>query len=191
MFFSHTPTHVDPVPAAPARAASRPTLTTGCTVTFRAATPADVDLILELYEGLSPESRFNRFFRATPRYDPSLLRFLTDVESATVWLAFDGERCVGEARVVTSRRDGRGDLAVVVAETHRGRGVASRLSKLAVRDYLRTERTVSFSIMATNRAAVKLARRSGIALAWQDGTLDGVIARPAPVAVEERTPVAA
>src|SRR5512134_3826111 len=109
---------------------------TPCPATFRPATPADADAIVELYEGLSAESRYGRFFRATPRYDRSLLRFLTDVTSSTVWLAFDGERCVGEARVATSVRDGRGDLAVVIADDHRGRGLGRRLSKLALRDYL-------------------------------------------------------
>jgi GNAT superfamily N-acetyltransferase len=152
------------------------------TLTLRPATPADADAIVELYEGLSAESRYGRFFRATPRYDRAMLRFLTDVTSSTVWLAFDRQRCVGEARVATSKRDGRGDLAVVVADDHRGRGLGRRLSKLAVRDYLRTAEFVSFSIMPTNRAAVRLARRAGLSLAWADGTLDGLIQKRVPVA---------
>lgn len=153
---------------------------TPCSATFRPATAADADAILELYEALSAESRYNRFFCATPRYDRALVSFLTDVSSSIVWLAFDGERCVGEARVTTSARDGRGDLAVVVADDHRGRGLGRRLSKLAVRDYLRHTEFVTFSILPTNRAAVRLARRSGMGLKWADGTLDGVIQRRVP-----------
>src|SRR6478752_600631 len=67
---------------------------------LRRATPGDADALLDLYEGLGTESRYWRFFRPTPGYDAGLRRQITDVTASIVWAAFDGERCVGEARVV-------------------------------------------------------------------------------------------
>ena len=39
---------------------------------LRRATPSDGDAVLDLYEGLGAESRYRRFFRATPRYDATI-----------------------------------------------------------------------------------------------------------------------
>ena len=96
---------------------------------LRRATTDDADALLALYEGLGAESRYRRFFRATPRYDAGLQRHITDVASSLVWVAFDGDRCVGEARVVSSTRQPCGDLAVTVADDYQGRGLGSRLAR--------------------------------------------------------------
>ena len=153
-------------------------------IELRRATEADAQAVLDLYEGLSGESRYRRFFRSTPRYDASLLRHITDVSSSLVWLAFEGDRCVGEARVVTSSRQPCGDLAVTVADDFHGRGLGSRLARRAVGEHLRTNECVSFSILPGNTSAARMARGHGVRLKLDDGTLEGVVERPAPLPYE-------
>jgi GNAT superfamily N-acetyltransferase len=146
---------------------------------LRRATPDDAEALLDLYEGLGLESRYRRFFRATPRYDAALRRHITDVAASVVWVAFDGDRCVGEARVVTSARQPCGDLAVTIADDFHGRGLGSRLARRAVGDHLRTNECVSFSILPDNTSAARMARSHGIRLKLDQGTLDGTVTRPA------------
>jgi hypothetical protein len=146
---------------------------------LRRATADDADAVLALYEGLGADTRYRRFFRATPRYDAGLRRHITDVASSLIWVAFDGDRCVGEARIVTSTRQPCGDLAVTIADDYQGRGLGSRLARRAVGEHLRTNECVSFSIMPGNTAAARMARGHGVPLQLDQGTLDGVVNRPA------------
>ena len=151
---------------------------------LRRATTADADALLDLYEGLGAESRYRRFFRATPRYDAGLRRHITDIASSLVWVAFDGQRCVGEARVVTSSRQPCGDLAVTIADDYQGRGLGSRLARRAVGEHLRTNECVSFSILPGNTPAARMARGHGVRLQLDQGSLDGVVNRPAELPYE-------
>ena len=146
---------------------------------LRRATPDDADALLDLYEGLGAESRYRRFFRSTPRYDARLRQHIAAVAASLVWAAFDGDRCVGEARVVTSARQPCGDLAITIADDFQGRGLGSRLARRAVAEHLRTNECVSFSILPDNRTAARMARSHGIRLKLDQGTLDGVVSRPA------------
>jgi GNAT superfamily N-acetyltransferase len=146
---------------------------------LRRATSDDGDAVLGLYENLGAESRYRRFFRATPRYDSGLRRHITDLASSVVWVAFDGERCVGEARIVTSSRQPCGDLAVTIADDYHGRGLGSRLARRVVGEHLRTNECVSFSILPGNTSAARMARRHGVRLQLDQGTLDGVVNRAA------------
>jgi GNAT superfamily N-acetyltransferase len=146
---------------------------------LRRATPDDADALLDLYEGLGAESRYRRFFRSTPRYDARLREHIAAVAASLVWAAFDGDRCVGEARVVTSSRQPCGDLAITVADDFQGRGLGSRLARRAVGEHLRTNECVSFSILPGNTSAARMARGHGLKLKYDQGTLDGVVERPA------------
>jgi GNAT superfamily N-acetyltransferase len=148
---------------------------------LRRATSDDADALLDLYEGLGAESRYRRFFRATPRYDAGLQRHITDVDSSLVWVAFDGDRCVGEARVVSSSGQPCADLAVTIADDFQGRGLGSRLARRAVGEHLRTNECVSFSILPGNTSAARMARGHGVRLQLDQGSLDGVVTRPAEV----------
>ena len=146
---------------------------------LRRATPDDADALLDLYEGLGAESRYRRFFRSTPRYDARLRQHIVAVAPSLVWAAFDGDRCVGEARVVTSSRQPCGDLAITIADDFQGRGLGSRLARRAVAEHLRTNECVSFSILPGNTSAARMARGHGLKLTYDQGTLDGVVERPA------------
>ncbi|MEZ5236502.1 MAG: GNAT family N-acetyltransferase [Acidimicrobiales bacterium] len=100
-----------------------------------------------------------------------------------VWLASDGGGCVGEARVVVSRREPCSHLAVTVADAVQGRGLGPALARLAVADAIRLGLApVVVTIATDNRPALRLAARHGIELRWDDGLLSGrVCQRPGPV----------
>ena len=139
-----------------ARAPERKQLPDGTEVLLRSIQPGDCELLARGFQQFSDESRYRRFFRATPRYDASLRRHITDVATSLVWLALDGDRCVGEARVVTSTRQPCGDLAVTVADDFHGRGLGSRLARRAVAEHLRSNDCVSFSILPGNTSATRI-----------------------------------
>ena len=96
---------------------------------------------------------------------------LTDLGRAEVWLAFDGEACVGEARIVPSKRASCADLAVTVADAYQHSGLGHRLARLATGHH--REGCVGVTILPDNGPAVRLARRNHIALAFDDGVLEG------------------
>ena len=155
-----------------------PTPSRTADLVLRRAAPEDADALLDLYEGLGAESRYRRFFRSTPRYDARLRQHIGAVAASLVWAAFDGDRCVGEARVVTSARQPCGDLAITIADDFQGRGLGSRLARRAVAEHLRTNECVSFSILPGNTSAARMARGHGLKLKFDQGTLDGVVERP-------------
>jgi RimJ/RimL family protein N-acetyltransferase len=144
-------------------------------LTVRRATTADTQTIVSLYEGLSPQSRYSRFFLPIPQITTSLREQLADVDGANVWLAFDGDTCVGEARIAPSTRQQCADLAVTIADRYQQRGIGQHLARVAVAEHLESGRCVEFSILATNEAATRLARRNHLQLHLDSGTVEGRI----------------
>jgi GNAT superfamily N-acetyltransferase len=142
---------------------------------LRRALIHDADAIVELYEQLSPESRYARFHGPKPRIDPATRTQLTSIDGATVWLAFDRDRCVGEARVIPSVGEACAELAVTIADRYQNHGLGFRLAQLAVKEHLRTNDCVTFTTMADNRRVARLARTNHVALRLEAGLLDGLI----------------
>jgi hypothetical protein len=96
----------------------------GRTLTVRPTRPSDVDGLLALFESLSGEDRFRRFFSGFhPRRDfvESWARLAERGGFGIVAVVSggNGERLVGEAGY-TAAPDGRAELAVTVAEDWRG-----------------------------------------------------------------------
>jgi GNAT superfamily N-acetyltransferase len=144
-------------------------------IELRRAGVEDLQAIIDLYEGLTPESRYTRFFMPTPRLTAALRATLTDLERSLVWLAFDGDRCVGEARITTSRSQQCAELAVTVADSHQGLGIGQELGDAVVRDHVRKGGCASFTILPTNHAAARLARRRDVPLRFDGDHLAGRI----------------
>jgi RimJ/RimL family protein N-acetyltransferase len=101
----------------------------------RSLVPGDQQLVEDLYERMSPESRRRRFLVAPPQLAPEDLQRLTDVDhrrhEALVALERDSGLAVGEARYV--RVPGKPDVAEVaamVADDWQRRGVATALLAL-------------------------------------------------------------
>jgi CRP/FNR family cyclic AMP-dependent transcriptional regulator len=144
-------------------------------LTVRRAHEGDRAAIVDLYEQLTPASRSARFHHPTPRLTGYLRDFLTDLGRVDVWLAFDGDICVGEARVAPYSDQDRADLAVTVADDYQGNGLGHHLARIAVAEPRATTHPLTVSIRPDNVAAVRLFRRLGVALAFDGGVLEGQI----------------
>jgi CRP/FNR family transcriptional regulator, cyclic AMP receptor protein len=150
----------------------------GRRLTVRRAHEGDRAAIVDLYEHLTPTSRSARFHHPTPRLTGYLREFLTDLREVEVWLAFDGETCVGESRIAPYSEQDRADLAVTVADEYQGNGLAHHLVRIAVAQRRDVDRPLTVSIRPDNAAAVRLFRRLGVALTFDGGVLEGRITRP-------------
>jgi GNAT superfamily N-acetyltransferase len=132
-----------PAPAAPrpdgpaaniraARAAVRPD---GPAAIIRAARAADAVALGEFFAGLSPQSRYLRFFGpVTP--GPALLRRLAgDAEGVEAVVAVRGGLIIGHA-MAADRPGSHGcpvtDIGVVVADAWQGRGIGAALMRALV-----------------------------------------------------------
>ena len=138
----------------------------------RRAAPADHDAIIGLYERLSPHSRYLRLFQATPELTPALRDLLTRLDRALVWLAFDGDRCVGEARLVLGEEPGCAELAVTVDDEYQRRGLGDHLAGLAISSHPDPAGCVSMTMLPGNPAAVAMARRHDVRVHLDGGILE-------------------
>jgi CRP/FNR family transcriptional regulator, cyclic AMP receptor protein len=154
----------------------------GRRVSMRRATDADRGAIVALYEDLSETSRYQRFFHPTPRLTAELVAWLTDLRRSAVWLAFDGETCIGESRVARYHEARRADLAVTVADAYQRSGVGRRLARAALAGWRRRGGDeINVSILPDNVGAIRLARRAHVDLAFDGGVLEGqILPRPHP-----------
>lgn len=110
------------------------TLQDGSRVRIRSIQPSDVELERKFIEGLSPESRRYRFLCGMRTPSEALLKQLTDIDqqrdAALIALAGDGDgqREVGAARF-SANADGLAEVAVVVSDDWRLRGLATLLMR--------------------------------------------------------------
>ncbi len=152
----------------------------GRLVTVRRAEATDRAAIVALYEGLSPRSRHHRFFHPTPRLTDQLQDLLTDLHRSEVWLAFDGETCVGESRVSPYPDHDRADLAVTVADGYQHAGLGRALVRLAMTERRDRRRSLTVTILPENTAAIRLFRRAHVTLRFDGGVLEGSIPQEVP-----------
>jgi GNAT superfamily N-acetyltransferase len=152
----------------------------GRRITTRRAVDTDRDAIIALYEGLSERSRYQRFFHPTPRLTAELRDLLTDLERADVWLAFDGDVCIGESRISPYPDGERADLAMTVADRYHRRGIGRHLVRAAVRCGRHRHYRLIMTILPDNTAAVRLARGEGVALRFDGGVVEGLIPQEDP-----------
>ena len=150
-------------------------LADGRRVTLRRARDDDRAAIVDLYANLSRQSRYRRFFHPTPRLTGQLRDFLTDLSRAEVWLAFDGETCVGESRVAQYPDRDRADLSVTVADTYQHNGLGRHLARMALIGRCRRHKEITVTIHPDNTAALRLARAGDVALRLDGGVLEGAI----------------
>lgn len=144
---------------------------------FRQLTSHDRHHVEALFDGLSDQDRYFRFFRPMPTYPASLLDLLSGMDGVghVAVGAFDGQACVGVARFIRStRQPGRAEVAVTVAGTHRGCGLARRMVQSL--DQLAADRGIDeFEVLVhpSNRAAARLFRSMGFTMALEDGSVVG------------------
>lgn len=105
--------------------ASHPSKSAVCIRSLRAG---EQDVLRAVFDGMSPRSRYRRYFTGIPVLTPTMTRRLAAVDDrehlAVVALA--GPRPIGIARLVAVSGK-RAELAVEVVDTWHGRGIGTRL----------------------------------------------------------------
>jgi GNAT superfamily N-acetyltransferase len=170
-----TPIPVEPNPhgasaTMPARTSAGPreiTLRSGDRVLVRPIRSYDDKRLLDGFERLSPDSRYRRFFAATPRLASAQVRYLTGVDhhAHEAMVAIDpgtGDG-LGVARFIRSREDPTvAEVAVAVVDEWHGRGLGTALlHELATR--AREEGVVRFSahVLAENTPMLDVLKAFG------------------------------
>ena len=132
--------------------------------TLRPAGAADTDALRVFLTGLSLRTRYLRFFAGVLPVTPAFLRRMSGVTAGgdLVDALVVTEDCVliGHG-MATDTRDDAGrpvtELAVVVADEHRGRGAGSALIRaLTVRAQARGASTLLLDVLAENREMLDL-----------------------------------
>lgn len=166
----------------------------GTTVQVRPIEPTDASALMAFHEGLSLESTRLRFFTPHPFLGAREVERFTSVDhdrrEALVAIADD-------AIVAVARYDGLPDavtaeVAFVVAEAWRGRGLASELLRRLAD--LAGQRGVEHLVADTlfeNRAMASVFEHSGLPEhhSIEQGVLHFEMELPAPVAPEPQSPV--
>lgn len=161
---------------AAARARGRSRGASHGTFQLRCLTPADGHHVTDLFDRLSPKSRYQRYFRLVRSLAPAdLARFVAVSCDHRAVGAFDGDLLIGAAQYFRlAGRPDHAEVALEVADSHHRRGVGARLvhelARLAAGDGI-THFTAT--VLAENRPLLELMRHSG----WHIATTpDGVYA---------------
>jgi RimJ/RimL family protein N-acetyltransferase len=154
----------------PAYRPRRIRLRDGREVTQRAVAPSDAAEIVQAFERLSAQSRYNRFMQHTRQIDAGLLQRGVNPRPGRDYVfvatvpAPDDYDIVGAAQYQPAGPD-EGDtceFAITVAEDWRGSGLATRLLASLVRRARRDGfKTMEGWVLAENRSMLALARKLG------------------------------
>ncbi len=145
--------------------------------TVRPIHPDDANMLQDLMQRLSPESRYFRFISSIEQLPPTMLARFTlidyDREMALVAVlkqrhaGEDGEiteteRIIGVSRYITNPDQSSCEFALVVADDHAGKGLGSRLME-SIMDVARDKGLTEIIglVLANNSGMLKLIRRMG------------------------------
>ena len=145
--------------------------------TIRPIHPDDAQMLQELVQNLSPESRYFRFVSALKELPPAMLARLTlidyDREMALVAVhrstapGPDGqprevERIVGVSRYITNPDKASAEFSLVVADDFNGKGMGSRLM-LSIMEAARDKglSEIEGLVLASNTSMLKLMKHLG------------------------------
>jgi RimJ/RimL family protein N-acetyltransferase len=140
-------------------------LADGSRISIRGIEPADREALINAFERLGPESRYQRFFSPVARLTDSQLEYLTNVDhhdhEALVAIDEASGEGIGVARFVRTEA-GLAEPAVAVVDDWQGRGVGTMLLD-ALADRAREEgiHTFAASILADNAVAIAILGRLG------------------------------
>lgn len=135
----------------------------GVDARVRPMKPSDVARVVRMFERLSPETRFRRFFTAVPKLDSRVLAALTDVDHVRheAVVALVGDEVIALASYHVSRDDPTvADVAVVVEDDWQHFGLARRTMR-SLTGLARSRGVTTFhaDVLADNQRAVGLIRR--------------------------------
>lgn len=152
----------------------------GSRAVVRTLASGEAAVVQEVFDGLSDESRRQRFAGAKPELSRRDIELLTDVDhdDHEAFVAVDAAtgRAIGEARVVRDRNDRRvGEVAFAVTDAWQGRRLGTYLAGLlAQRARELGISRIRASILADNRRSRALLSRMGriVARRYEGGSLE-------------------
>ena len=131
-------------------------------LTIRPLQPTDREAIVSMFDRLSAQSRYRRFFSLPPRLDGSLLHALVDVDhrDREAVVATVGNDVVGIANYARMRNDPRTvEVAIAVEDAWQRHGVGRRMMRrLGGMARARGAERVVATILADNGPALAFAR---------------------------------
>ncbi len=155
---------------------SKETTTHGLQIFIRPIKPEDAPLLMELFENLSPESRYHRFFSPMKALSRDFLVRFTQIDYdrhiGLVALAREDheEKMLGVARVIMESDPRNAEFSVAVGDRWQGKGVGRRLLERCLdagRDY--GIETVQGYVLAENRQMLKLGQELGFQISRNEG----------------------
>ena len=161
------------------------------TVVIREASPADADRIRAFVCGLSPRSRYFRFFASVAPPSTGLLRVLCGAQTADVLIMTDSVgTAIGHGMAADVQEPGglATNIGLVIADRWQGQGLGTMLlSTLVSRAAARGVRSLVLDVLPANDRM-----RGIIARRWPDApverTRDAIIIRPAITPAQAAAP---
>ena len=154
---------------------TRETTTHGLRILVRPIKPEDAPLLMELFENLSPESRYRRFFSPMKSLSRDFLVRFTQIDYdrhiGLVALHGEGdeEKMLGVARVIMDPDRKNAEFSVAVGDKWQGQGVGRRLLERCLdagRDY--GVETVQGYVLVENKQMLNLGRELGFEVSLDD-----------------------
>lgn len=167
------------------RPAASLTLTDGTRVLLRPIRPDDESALSALYERLSPQTAYQRFFTVMRRLPPNWAHILANVDydRQMAIVATDPEGAlIGVARYAYDARTDEAEIAIVVEDGWQGRGLGKRLlGELIGYAASRGIRRLRAYVLADNGRMLKLIRRVSTILdrKLESGVISLLLAPPA------------
>jgi GNAT superfamily N-acetyltransferase len=168
-------THAHPIPLRGANDSVAIRLRNGLIADLRPLGYDEVESLNAVFDGLSPQSRADRYFAGIPRLTAAMTAALTDVDHRRhiAWLGSVHGRPAGIARAirVTPRT---AELAFEVVDSHQGQGLGpALLDAVTTAAAVSGIERVSASVLPNNHRSSRLLALIGLRLAPHDGVLEG------------------
>jgi acetyltransferase len=138
---------------------------------IRPIRPDDAELLVELFDTLSPQSIYYRFFSPVKQLSPTMLARFTQIdydrEIALVAILESGgsEKMLGAARIILQHNLKDAEFAVLVGDPWHGRGIGAHLLATCL-DIARDRRFRSIwgTVLAENKGMLALGRKLGFTI---------------------------
>ena len=141
---------------------------TGVDIFVRPIRPEDAPLLVELFESLSPQSVYRRFFTPMKRLPHSMLARFTQIDYdrhvALVALSVSNsqEAMLGVARIILARNQKEAEFSIVVGDPWQGKGIGAALLQRCIS--IAKERgieKVMGTVLAENTQMLNLGKKLG------------------------------
>ena len=111
------------------------TLRDGANVHIRPIRPEDDHILVDLFQHLSAQSIYQRFFTAMPELSPGMARYLSHVNytNRMALVAESGGELIGVARYERTSDPDTVELSLVIVDTWQGRGLGRILLREIVK----------------------------------------------------------